>query len=108
MLFRSPSVYTLLSPQGKISRYLYAGRISARDIEIALTKAMKGEIAPANIIDFIVAACYSYNYKDGKYKLNIPLFIALGALASGFAMIIGGYFFMRKRRRRDEEQIVAA
>ncbi len=106
--FVHPSVYTLLSPQGKISRYLYAGRISASDIEIALTKAMKGEIAPANIIDFIVAACYSYNYKDGKYKLNIPLFIALGALASGFAMIIGGYFFMRKRRRRDEEQIVAA
>jgi len=106
--FLHPSLYTLLAPDGKISRYLYAGRVDASDIEIALTKAMKGEISPANIIDFIVAACHSYNYKDGKYKLNIPLFIALGALSMGIIMIIGGYFIMRKRRKRDEEQIVAA
>jgi len=106
--FLHPSLYTLLSPEGKVARYLYAGRVDANDIEIALTKAMRGEIAPANIIDFIVAACYSYNYKDGKYKLNIPLFIALGALSIGFVLITGGYFIMRKRRKRDGEQIVVA
>jgi len=106
--FLHPSLYTLLAPDGRVSRYLYAGRVGPKDIEIALTKAMKGEIAPANIIDFIIAACYSYNYKDGKYKLNLPLFIALGALVGGFGMIVGGYFIMRKRRKRDGEQIVTA
>jgi len=107
-LFLHPSVYTLLSPEGRITRYLYAGRVGAGDIEIALTKAMGGEISPANIIDFVVAACHSYNYKDGKYKLNIPLFVALGGLIAGIGLLIGSYFTMKHRRERNDKQIIAA
>jgi len=107
-LFLHPSVYTLLSKEGRVARYLYAGRVGADDMEIALTKAMGGEISAANIIDFVVAACHSYNYKDGKYKLNIPLFVALGGLIAGVGILIGSYYVMKHRRVRDEKQIVAA
>jgi len=107
-IFLHPSVYTMLSPTGQITRYLYAGKVDADDVELAITKAMGGEISPVNIIDFVVAACHSYNYKDGKYKLNIPLFVALGGLIAGVTLIVGGFIITRRKRDRIRKNMVAA
>jgi len=107
-IFLHPSVYTVLSPRGVITRYLYAGKVDASDVELALTKAMGGEISPANIIDFVVAACHSYNYKDGKYKLNIPLFVALGGLLAGLTLMIGGFIVAKRKRNRMDKAEIAA
>jgi len=107
-IFLHPSVYTVLSARGEITRYLYAGRVNADDVELALTKAMGGEISPANIIDFVVAACHSYNYRDGKYKLNIPLFVALGGLIAGVGLMIGGFLITKHKRKRNDEKMVTA
>jgi len=99
-IFLHPSVYTMLSSDGRIMRYLYAGKVDADDVELAITKAMGGETSPVNIIDFVVAACHSYNYKDGKYKLNIPLFIALGGLVAGIMLMLGGFVITKRKRDR--------
>ncbi len=103
-IFLHPNVYTVLSPTGQITRYLYAGKVDADDVELAITKAMGGEISPVNIIDFVVAACHSYNYKDGKYKLNIPLFVALGGLVAGMTLIVGGFTITKRKRERLENE----
>jgi len=107
-IFLHPSVYTVLSPKGVITRYLYAGKVDADDVKLAITKAMGGEISPANIIDFVVAACHSYNYKDGKYKLNIPLFVALGGLVAGLTLMIGGFAITKRKRERMDKVEMAA
>jgi len=106
-IFLHPMVYTVLSPKGVITRYLYAGKVNADDVELALTKAMGGEISPVNIIDFVVAACHSYNYKDGKYKLNIPLFVALGGLIAGVSLMVGGFMITKRKRDRSRKDMVA-
>ena len=107
-IFLHPSVYTVLSPKAEITRYLYAGKVDGDDVELALTKAMDGEVSPVNIIDFVVAACHSYNYKDGKYALNIPLFIALGGLIAGVALMIGGFIVTVRRRNRMKRNMIIA
>jgi len=106
-LFLHPSVYTVLSATGVITRYLYAGKVDADDVELALTKAMSGEVSPVNIIDFVVAACHSYNYKDGKYKLNIPLFVAVGGLVAGVTLMVGGFMITKRKRDRIRKDMVA-
>jgi len=107
-IFLHPSVYTVLSPKGQITRYLYAGKVDSGDVELAITKAMGGEISAVNIIDFVVAACHSYNYKDGKYKLNIPLFVALGGLVAGVTLMVGGMMITKRKREKQDRKIVAA
>jgi len=101
-VFLHPSVYTMLSDQGQITRYLYAGKVDEDDVELAITGAMGGKISPVNIIDFVVAACHSYNYKDGKYKLNIPLFVAIGGLCLGVILMVGGFIITKRKRNRLE------
>jgi len=106
-IFLHPSVYTVLSPTGLITRYLYAGKVDGDDVELALTKAMGGEVSPVNIIDFVVAACHSYNYKDGKYALNIPLFVALGGLVAGITLMVGGFIITKRKRKRLDKGMIA-
>jgi len=105
-IFLHPMVYTVLSSKGSISRYLYAGKVDADDVELALTKAMDGEVSPANIIDFVVAACHSYNYKDGKYKLKVPLFVMLAGLVAGVTLMVGGFMLTRRKRDRLRKDVV--
>jgi len=101
-MFLHPNVYIMLSPKGRVTRYLYGGTITPTDMELAITKAKGGEIAAANVIDFVVGACYSYNYKDGKYSINIPLFVAAGALIFGLSLIVGSFSYMKFRRVKHE------
>ena len=107
-MFLHPNVYIMLSPEGRITRFLYGGSISSDDMELSITKAMGEEISPANVINFVLGACYSYNYKDGKYTINIPLFIAVGALIFGIGLIVFSFLIMRRRRVKHENQIIAA
>jgi len=100
-IFLHPNVYIMLSPKGRVTRYLYGANISGKDMDISLTKAIGEKLSPANVINFIVGSCYSYNYKDGKYSINYPLFIAAGALIFGLMLIIGSFTHMKRRKRKE-------
>jgi len=102
-IFLHPNVYIMISPKGRVTRYLYGANITGEDMDISITKANGESLSPANVINFLVGACYSYNYKDGKYTVNIPIFIAAGALVFGIMLIIGSFLFMKRRKRRERE-----
>ena len=104
-IFLHPNVYIMVSPKGRVTRYLYGANVSGNDIDISITKAVGEKISPANVINFLVGACYSYNYKDGKYKINIPLFVAAGGLVFGLTLMIGGFVITRRRARKDKNLI---
>jgi len=99
-IFLHPNVYIMLSPKGRITRYLYGANISGNDMDISITKAKGETVSSANVINFLVGACYSYNYKDGKYKINYPLFVAAGALVFGLTLMFGGFAVTRRKRNR--------
>ncbi|MDX8396268.1 MAG: SCO family protein [Mariprofundaceae bacterium] len=96
-IFLHPNVYIMVSPKGRVTRYLYGANISGRDMEVSITKSMGEKIAAANVINFLVGACYSYNYKDGKYKINIPMIIAVGALVFGLTFMLGGFWVTKRK-----------
>lgn len=98
-MFLHPNVYIMVSPQGRVVRYLYGTSIAARDMEISITKAWGNQLSAANVINFVFGACYSYNYEDGKYSINYPLFIAAGALAFGVCLIVGAALIMKHKKR---------
>ncbi len=103
-LFLHPNVYIMLSSKGRVTRYLYGSSINSKDMQLAITKTKGGEISAANVINFVVGACYSYNYKDGKYTVNIPMIIAGAALVFGLGLIAVSFLIM-KRRVKHETQI---
>ncbi|MDX8376698.1 MAG: SCO family protein [Mariprofundales bacterium] len=103
-MFLHPNVYIMLSPEGRVIRYLYGVSVGAQDITLSITKAKAEEVTPSNVINFVLGACYSYNYEEGRYTINYPIFIGLGALFLGVLLIIVGTMVMKRRRRIHENE----
>ena len=57
----------ILTPDGKISRYLYGIDFSARDLKLALLEASDGKIG--NTIDKFILYCYHYDPAAKGYVL---------------------------------------
>lgn len=102
--FFHPGVFLFLSAEGRLIRVLYSQSIESKDVELAIFDAKLGKFRPSEIVNFIVSLCYSYNYKEGRYTYNIPLFIAVGSLTLGVAAFSGSVLVYRRRRRKEGEE----
>lgn len=99
-IFLHPGAFLFLSAEGRLVRVLYPPNLAARDVELAVLDATQGRFRPQEIVNFAVSLCYSYNYKEGKYTLSIPVFVGLGALLTGLsALLIAVVVFKSKKRR---------
>ena len=97
--FLHPGAYLFFSPEGKLSRVLYQQDASARDVELAILDANFEHLKVTEIRNLVLSICYSYNYKDGKYQLSIPVYVSLVALSFGFLTIFGSMIFYRIKRK---------
>ncbi len=99
-IFYHPNVFIFLTPEGRISRYLYALVNTPKDVTLALLEAKAGHFKANETLDFAISLCYSYNYKEGRYTFNIPLFVGVGSLMLGISTLIGSVFFYRFRKNK--------
>lgn len=75
----------VLSPKGKITRYLYGTDFLPFDVKMALTEASEGKATPT--ITKIVQLCYSYDPEGRRYVLNITRIAGGGILVLLVAFI---------------------
>jgi len=64
-----PGVITILSPAGKITRYLYGVQFLPFDVKMALIEASKGQSRPT--INRVLQFCFSYDPEGRKYTLQV-------------------------------------
>jgi protein SCO1/2 len=91
--FAHASAIMMLTPQGKISRYLYGIQYSSRDLRLGLVEASEGKIGTP--VDQILLFCYHYDPATGKYSLLISRI--LKAAAAFTVLVIGVGIFLLAR-----------
>ncbi|HIE02963.1 MAG TPA: SCO family protein [Thiotrichaceae bacterium] len=103
-VFLHPNVLILITPEGRVARYLYGTAVDKDTLELALIDADWNRIANSTrVIDILAGVCYSYNFQDGQYTLNYSLFVGLGSLFFGISLVgfsIFIFHFKRKKLRR--------
>ena len=67
--FAHPSAQIVLSPGGKVSRYLYGFEIPPRDFELALLEAADGKIGASSAGNALLMYCFRYDPVGKKYML---------------------------------------
>jgi len=107
--FAHPAVIFILTPDGRISRYLHglskpegtdAPGYTSRDLKLALLEASDGKIG-ASLGDVFLNFCYHYDPKAGTYTLAAYNVMRLGAVAT--MLLLGsfvGILVIRERMRR--------
>ena len=101
--YAHPPVVMFVSPDGKISRYLYGLTYEPRDLKFSLMDAADGKIGSAS--EKIIFSCFHYDATLGRYGKDAMALMRYGGVATIF--LVGGalVFFWRRERRRSEGSI---
>ncbi len=94
----------ILTPDGRLSRYLLGIDYSARDLKFAIMEASEGKIG--NPTERLVLYCYQYDPTTGKYGLVIIRLVQVGGLITvlGLGLLIGGFLWWERRHPRLVEE----
>lgn len=98
--YAHPALVTLLTPAGRIARYLYGIEYHPRTLRLSLAEASQGKIGSS--IDKLVLYCFHYDETEGHYApvaLNIMRIAGLGA-AVALAGLLGMLWWRELRKRR--------
>ncbi len=79
-LYSHASAIMVLTPDGRVSRYLFGVEYSPRDLRLSLVEAAGGGIGSA--VDQVLLYCFRYDPSLGRYSLVILNVLRLAALAT--------------------------
>ncbi|MEN6627729.1 MAG: SCO family protein [Candidatus Sumerlaeia bacterium] len=96
--FAHQAAIFIITPEGRISRYLYGIDYPPRDVRLALLEAGREHIA--STIDKIVLFCYHYDPAGRGYSLYAWRLVQIGAMVTLVVVaIVMAWFWSRERRR---------
>lgn len=100
--FAHAAVAVVLTPDGKVSRYLYGVDFSARDLRFAMVEASGGRVGTT--LDRVLLTCFKYDPMTQRYTPYVFGFVRIGAGLSAVALFTLLAVLWRKelqmRRRR--------
>ena len=96
--FDHPAVAVVLTPDGRISRYLYGVDFPARDLKLALVEASGGKVGTS--FDHVLLECFRYDPATRRYGLYVWGFIRGGALLV-FLLLSGLLVYLWRREYRN-------
>lgn len=88
----------VLSPKGKIIRYLYGTTFLPFDLKMAISEAYKGQPGPT--ITKLLAYCYSYDPQGRTYTVNLLRII--GTTMSLTALAFFGFLMFGGRGQKEQ------
>lgn len=88
--FMHSAAIMFLTPDGRMSRYLYGIKFKPRDVRLALTEASEGKLGVT--VDKLLLFCYHYDPSSKAYVPFARNFMKLGGL---LIILIGGLILLR-------------
>jgi len=92
--FQHPVALIILSPDGKITRYVYGTDILPFDLKMALLEAQEGRVGPT--ISKVLRFCFSYDPKGKKYVFNTLKVTGIVTIIVALSFV---FFLVFSRRR---------
>jgi|YNPMSStandDraft_2_1061718.scaffolds.fasta_scaffold00063_17 protein SCO1/2 len=99
--FSHSAVYIALSPQRKVTRYLYGMRILPFDIKMAMIEAREGRETPT--VNRFLEYCFSYDPVGQKYAFNFTKVFGTIILIFSFILLTIMYVYEKKRKAGEKK-----
>jgi protein SCO1 len=94
--YAHPTGVIVLTPDGRLARYLFGIEYGPRDLRYALVEASAGKVG--NAVDTLLLYCYHYDPLTGRYGLVIMRAVRVAAAGTVFAL--AGFIFVMVRKER--------
>lgn len=100
--YAHPAVVMLLTPEGKLARYLYGLEMDPNDLRVGLLEASRGRTV--STLERVVLYCYRYDPGTGKYVIMATRVMQVGGALTALLLAgMLGLFWRREVRRRRAE-----
>ena len=96
--FMHEGALIMISPDGKITRYLKGISFIPFEFKLALIEASEGKSAPTIIK--VLKFCYSYDRKSERYSLDVTRITATLTIIFGVSLLT--YLLIRGRRKKSK------
>jgi len=96
--FAHAAVIIVLTPDGRVSRYLYGVQYDPRTVRLSLVEAGDGEIGTAQ--DRFLLYCFRYDAAHGRYGPAAQRLLKAGGLLTLLVIAILIFNFWRRDRKR--------
>jgi protein SCO1/2 len=96
--FAHPTGVIVVTPDGRLARYLFGIDYGPRDLRLALVEASAGRVGSA--VDSLLLYCYHYDPMTGRYGLIVMRVLRVGGVAT--VLVLGAFIaaMIRLERRR--------
>ncbi|MEM9940856.1 MAG: SCO family protein [Planctomycetota bacterium] len=102
--YSHPPVFILISPKGKIVRYIHGLDYDPKTINLALIETAEGKIgSPINILSYGIG-CYLFDESTGMYSFQAMAVMRIGGLITIAVLLftLVPYWFFRKGGQSDQ------
>lgn len=96
--FAHSSVIMIVTPDGRMSKYLSGIDYPSRDLRLALIQASKRRIG--SLSDIVLLYCCNYVPSTGRYSVAILRVLSLAGVASVVAILLMIFLLTRKPKRQ--------
>jgi protein SCO1/2 len=101
--FAHPAVLMILSPRGRVTRYLYGVNYPPNTLELSLVEASAGKVGTS--VDQLALLICSFDVITGKYAMVALKVMRLGGALTVLVMgIVLAWLFKYERRRRRKNE----
>ncbi len=100
--FAHPTGVIVLTPDGRLARYLFGIEYGPRDLRYALVEASDGRLG--NTVDALLLYCYHYDPMTGRYGLIVMRAMRIAGAATVLAL--GTFIVVMVRRERTAAKTV--
>jgi protein SCO1 len=95
-----PTGIIVLTPQGRIARYLFGIEYGPRDLRFAIMDASSGHIG--SLVDSVLLACFHYDPTTGRYSLAIFNTMRVAGAVTVLVIVGGIAFMLRQEKQRNQ------
>jgi len=94
--FAHPTGVIVLTPQGRLAKYLFGIEYGPRDLRYALVEASDGRVG--NVVDSLLLYCYHYDPMTGRYGLTIMRAVRIAGAAT--VLGLGAFIVVMIRKEK--------
>jgi protein SCO1/2 len=96
--YAHPAVMTILTKDGRVSRYLFGIEFAPVDVRLALVAAADNKIG--SVIDQVLLFCYHYDPETGSYGFAIMTIVRAAGILTVLAIAMSIFLTLRRDRRQ--------
>lgn len=102
--FAHAGAIMILTPEGKLSKYLYGIDYAPKDVKLAIVESSENKIGSP--VDQLMLYCFHYDPATGKYGLAVMRVMRVGGLLTLFGLGAMIFVFWRRNKQKEKDVII--